>query len=700
MKLLSCYISAFGTLRDKSYEFKDGLNCILAENGTGKTTLAVFLKAMLFGMTPSKRQSLSENEYRHYTPWQGGRFGGSLTLETEGRRYRIERFFHPDSFSLTDLSTGAPSSDFSERIGEELLDVDAEAFLHSIYMPSESRGVKSDDRISAKLNSLTGEVFDLSSYGDADRLLQEVRKEIEGLNGRGGRLPTLEGKIKERKERILTAEAAEREASLLAARLEGEAATLRDLESATRLCLRTEAEVASLTQRLEEGQRELRRLAPLFANGLPGEEDLRALSDAENDFLTEGHRLEAARLSERTAEEAWRAAEALPLPEHPAPPKQEEGPREERGAKRSFPVLTAARLSLALAVTAIALFLAFTIALPFLAFIALAFLPLIPFGEGGSAEEARGARPREAEEAEESRAYAEAMATLRTKRETLKQAAQEAAAKRREAEEGLARAEERRHSLLLRYAINESETPFSLPLYREQAGSYRTLLEKVAETGRLLEEKRGLTETLLKTTLPLLGERADAPTPSLLEPLLTRKRDALTEQTARLRGYEVAAAALAEERSKLSRLTEEADALRERRDTLDLTRALLAKAKTSLEKRYLSGISERFSHYLKALLGEEVEYDLSTALAVRFVVGGEGKENDYFSSGTRAITEVCLRLALADCLYPTSPPPLFLDDPFALLDGPRLGRAKKVLLTLSRERQILYFCAHPSRAIG
>ena len=44
MKLISCYIENFGRHRRFAMEFSRGMNVIRANNGWGKTTLAVFLK--------------------------------------------------------------------------------------------------------------------------------------------------------------------------------------------------------------------------------------------------------------------------------------------------------------------------------------------------------------------------------------------------------------------------------------------------------------------------------------------------------------------------------------------------------------------------------------------------------------------------------------------------------------------------------
>ena len=48
MKLLSCEIAGFGVLRNETRTFTDGLNCVCAPNGEGKSTLAVLGNAVRF----------------------------------------------------------------------------------------------------------------------------------------------------------------------------------------------------------------------------------------------------------------------------------------------------------------------------------------------------------------------------------------------------------------------------------------------------------------------------------------------------------------------------------------------------------------------------------------------------------------------------------------------------------------------------
>ena len=52
MRLLKMHVDNFGRLHDFNFNFEEGLNVILEENGWGKTTMAAFLKAMLYGLEP------------------------------------------------------------------------------------------------------------------------------------------------------------------------------------------------------------------------------------------------------------------------------------------------------------------------------------------------------------------------------------------------------------------------------------------------------------------------------------------------------------------------------------------------------------------------------------------------------------------------------------------------------------------------
>ena len=139
MKLNRCYIENFGRLSDFSYDFTEGCNVICRENGWGKSTLAAFIRVMLFGFQNESRRDGFENERKRYKPWQKGIYGGELEFETAGIVYSVRRSFgtksSEDDFALIRQDTGMLCEDFSEKIGEELFQIDGEGFSRTVFLP-------------------------------------------------------------------------------------------------------------------------------------------------------------------------------------------------------------------------------------------------------------------------------------------------------------------------------------------------------------------------------------------------------------------------------------------------------------------------------------------------------------------------------------------------------------------------------------
>ena len=218
MKLTECYIENFGKISKKHYDFTDGFNLILAENGYGKTTLSFFIKCMLYGMDDTKKQSLDENERKKYLPWSGAECGGSLSFSVKDKHYRAERRFAPkaadDTFILYDTDLGKECNDFSENLGEEIFGIDADGFMRTLFLSERALSQKNDNRtISAKLSELVGCDGDISSMSEALKLLDEQRK-FYMKKGGGGEISEIKSRLSKNEELLAQAYAAEERANL------------------------------------------------------------------------------------------------------------------------------------------------------------------------------------------------------------------------------------------------------------------------------------------------------------------------------------------------------------------------------------------------------------------------------------------------------------------------------------------------------
>ena len=207
MKLLSCYISAFGGLSDYSVDFSSDLTCVLENNGFGKTTLAAFIKAMFYGMeTANKRTATVENNERtRYFPWNNGNFGGQLVFSVGDKTYRIIRYFDrdsaaKDSFKLVDAD-GIESREYSENIGVELFGVDENGFKRSVFSNGEPCLDALPQSVRSKISNVVDSADDFDNFDKALKKLTDAKKELDSKSGEIARCERLIEDSKRRVER-------------------------------------------------------------------------------------------------------------------------------------------------------------------------------------------------------------------------------------------------------------------------------------------------------------------------------------------------------------------------------------------------------------------------------------------------------------------------------------------------------------------
>lgn len=181
MKLISCHIDAFGKLNNVDVKFNENINSICEENGYGKTTLAMFIKAMFFGLGAGSRKNQKLTDRTKYQPLSQGNYGGSLTFETEKGRFKVLRNFKKsvtlDEFELYNAETNMPSKAYSEDLGEEIFAVGRETFDSTIFFGQNELAGEVNDGIKA---TLVGNISsdDMGAYSAAIKKLKEKKLEL------------------------------------------------------------------------------------------------------------------------------------------------------------------------------------------------------------------------------------------------------------------------------------------------------------------------------------------------------------------------------------------------------------------------------------------------------------------------------------------------------------------------------------------
>ena len=197
MQILRCHIENFGKLSDFSMDFKDGCNVICSNNGTGKSTLAAFIRVMFYGFEGErKRKGLNERTF--YNPWQGGVYGGELTFQAKGKTYTVSRVFgskeSEDRFELRNAETNSLCLDFSQNIGRELFEIDSESFMRTVFISGSDIDTETTGDINAKMGNLTDNTEDLTDYDGAASTIKDLLNRMDPNKKRGS--------IKQMKDRI------------------------------------------------------------------------------------------------------------------------------------------------------------------------------------------------------------------------------------------------------------------------------------------------------------------------------------------------------------------------------------------------------------------------------------------------------------------------------------------------------------------
>lgn len=187
-------VKSFGMITDMTLEFSSGINVIEGENEAGKSTIAAFIKFMLYGFDNSEdKENLSERNKR--INWTSGRAEGSMTVLVKGKRYLISRSTvlvegtsrptYKEEATIIDLETGSPV--FGKvPAGEVFFGVDSELFENTAFV-----GQIGDSKINegSVKESIENILFSGSERINNQRAASKVSVKMENLlhaNGMGG----------------------------------------------------------------------------------------------------------------------------------------------------------------------------------------------------------------------------------------------------------------------------------------------------------------------------------------------------------------------------------------------------------------------------------------------------------------------------------------------------------------------------------
>ena len=238
-----------------------------------------------------------------------------------------------------------------------------------------------------------------------------------------------------------------------------------------------------------------------------------------------------------------------------------------------------------------------------------------------------------------------------------------------------------------------------LALLKERKNDYIAYLQTERESLAKLQTLRGDTAEDEEDFSPEDMQRL-----ALEKQAMAKECELLTADIARteteMQTLEKTAVKRADYEAETERLNAEKTRLEKRLTAIRYAKEILLRARSNMATKYLEPAQKGMRRYAEVMGLEGFVDALRLAENGVPVAEDEGglRELGYYSAGLQDLFGLCLRFALAECIYPNGGL-LILDDPFVNLDDDKTERAKKLLYTLSERYQILYLTCKQERSL-
>ena len=179
-------IKSFGQLTDMTLEFSDAINIIEGQNEAGKSTIAAFIKYMLYGFEATEAPG-SIGERRRRINWNSGVAEGSMTVSVGGKKYLITRSTvqvdnggrtsYKEDSSIIDLETGTPA--FGKfPAGEVFFNVDRELFENTAFLGQVGDSSISEETVKQSIENI---LFSGNEQINTRRAANQISEKMETL---------------------------------------------------------------------------------------------------------------------------------------------------------------------------------------------------------------------------------------------------------------------------------------------------------------------------------------------------------------------------------------------------------------------------------------------------------------------------------------------------------------------------------------
>ncbi len=667
MKLIKCYVSSFGKLKDFTYDFNGKINTIKEDNGWGKSTFATFIKSMFYGLNDSKR-SVAENERTKYKPWNSTeRFGGYLIFSWGDKEYKLERFFGnkeaEDTVFLYDAVSGKVLSNDKDW-GKRIFQIDEEGFLSTTYFSQKDFTAKSNASLTEKYNK----ICDIDDTLAVDKVIQKIDEKAKKFEYSGGRglIPEAKKEILRIEEEIKRAESSIETLKTIKADIEVLNQDVKSLELKSNK-LYAEIETANRAEAVALKRENYNRL-------IKNKEELIEKQNYALEILN-GNKVDKAEVEKLQGlnRELFALDFSIQNTEKDITTLSAIEP-----VKKQINYTGSVVLFIITALMLVGGLLSLSVAI----------LPYILFAMSGIMLAISIVLTlQNAKKAKEPIVDANAL-LLNDKKNLLVELIEKKTA--------------------YKNAIDAYVGAFNLGQVVDREAALANILkvwevyvdvcEKLKgvelELGKFDLQEINLDNKEVAVDLPVLKAEHNR-----VNLALKNKIEELNKKKSSVAWYEDLSSKFTDLESEKTQIAEKIVEFEESKKIYKLTSKFLKQADENLKLKYKAPLQNSLNKYFEYVNGQGKAVYIDVDFNVTVEEKGQEKVIDYYSKGYQNLFEICKRFALVDVLFTGEKPFIILDDPFYNLDDQKLSSAISLINKMSDDYQILYLVCHDSRRV-
>lgn len=187
MRIKDLRIDSFGKLSDVSIGLDDKITVIHGKNEAGKSSIATFIKYMLYGFDSSKKSDVSENQKKKYMPWDGAECSGQLDFVTaDGKEYTSVRKTSVKSRHTVFDKDDMPFT--TENAGEYFFGISENAYKKTAFIGQRDASFTDDGELDSAIRNMVYSADESVDSQKALKKLEDIRKHYLGKAGRSGEI--------------------------------------------------------------------------------------------------------------------------------------------------------------------------------------------------------------------------------------------------------------------------------------------------------------------------------------------------------------------------------------------------------------------------------------------------------------------------------------------------------------------------------